>query len=174
MNPHRLNPSGTATTDRRRWLGLATGAALAALALPRTAQAHHGWSSFDLNRPIWLSGKARKVQWRNPHAELELELDAELRIPTDLAQRSLPAQVAMVDGAKLLATAQLPTRRERLWQVELAPLTRMQSWKVPEIAAGASLAVLGFTFAGERGDAILRAEYLFLDGKVYGLRSSPA
>ena len=34
--------------------------------------------------------------------------------------------------------------------------------------------VLGFTFTDEKGDAILRAEYLFLDGKTYGLRSSPA
>jgi hypothetical protein len=34
------------------------------------------------------------------------------------------------------------------------------------------LSVLGFAFTGEKGAAILRAEYLFLDGKVYGLRSS--
>ena len=50
----------------------------------------------------------------------------------------------------------------------------MQSWQVPEIQAGGALGVVGFTFAGERGEAILRAEYLFLGGKVYGLRSSPA
>jgi hypothetical protein len=74
----------------------------------------------------------------------------------------------------LLKAAQLPTRRDRLWEVELAPLTRMQAWKVPEIRGGTELGVLGFTFAGEKGDAILRAEYLFLAGQVYGLRSSPA
>jgi hypothetical protein len=34
--------------------------------------------------------------------------------------------------------------------------------------------VLGFTYAEEKGDPVLRAEYLFVDGKVYGLRSSPA
>ena len=37
----------------------------------------------------------------------------------------------------------------------------------------ASLSLLGFTFQGERGEPILRAEYVYLDGKVYGLRSSP-
>ena len=48
-------------------------AALPALgSLP--ALAHHGWSSFDQDRPIYLSGKAVKVAWRNPHAELQLEL----------------------------------------------------------------------------------------------------
>jgi hypothetical protein len=34
--------------------------------------------------------------------------------------------------------------------------------------------MLGFTFAGEKGDAILRVEYLWAGGKTYGLRSSPA
>ena len=34
----------------------------ALLALPTWA--HHGWSSFDQNRPIYLEGKARKVVWR--------------------------------------------------------------------------------------------------------------
>jgi hypothetical protein len=59
--------------------------------------------------------------------------------------------------------------------VELAPLTRMQAWKVPEIRNGDTLGVLGFTFAGERGEAVLRAEYLWVaGGGVYGLRSGPA
>jgi hypothetical protein len=34
--------------------------------------------------------------------------------------------------------------------------------------------VLGFTFAQEKGEAVLRAEYLFAAGKAYGLRSAPA
>ena len=138
------------------------------------AWAHHGWSSFDLSRPLYLKGKAVKVSWRNPHAELELELPAEPRLPADLTGRALPAQSAAVDGAALLKSAQLPTRRDRRWQIELAPLTRMQAWKVAEIKPGDALALLGFTFAGEKGDAVLRVEYLFVAGQTYGLRSSPA
>ena len=68
----------------------------------------------------------------------------------------------------------MPTRRDRKWLVELAPLTRLSAWGVEEIKTGTQLGVLGFTFTGEKGDAVLRAEYLFVDGKVYGLRSSPA
>jgi len=146
----------------------------AALAAPLAARAHHGWSSFDQTRPIYLEGKATKVTWRNPHAELTLELPAEPKLPADLAGRKLPAQSAGVDGAALLKTAQLPTRKDRVWLIELAPLTRLDAWKVPEIKAGDTLGVLGFTFNGEKGDAVLRAEYLFLGGQVYGLRSSPA
>ena len=145
-----------------------------ALAAPLGARAHHGWSSFDQGRPIWLEGRTTKVAWRNPHAELTLELPADPKLPADLASRKLPAQSAAVDGAALLKAAQLPTRKDRVWEIELAPLTRMDAWKVPEIKVGDSVGVLGFTFAGEKGEAVLRAEYLFVGGQVYGLRSSPA
>lgn len=146
-----------------------------ALALPAGfALAHHGWSSFDLDRPLYLEGRAAKVAWRNPHAELELELPPEPRLPSDLASRSVPPQAAAVDGAALLRAARLPTRRDRRWLVELAPLPRMNAWKVAEVKAGDTVAVLGFTFAGEKGEAVLRAEYLWAGGGVYGLRSAPA
>lgn len=154
--------------DRRTVLGLA------ALALTPRAFAHHGWSSFDQDRPIWIEGKVVTVAWRNPHAELEVELPADPKLPADLAQRTLPAQSASVDGPALLKRAVLPTRRDKRWEVELAPLTRMDAWKVPEIKVGESVAVLGFTLVGEKGEAVVRAEYLFAGGKVYGLRSSPA
>lgn len=146
----------------------------AALSAPLAARAHHGWSSFDQGRPIWLEGRATKVAWRNPHAELTLELPADPKLPADLASRPLPAQSAAVDGPALLKAAQLPTRKDRVWEVELAPLTRMDAWKVPQIKVGETVGVLGFTFTGEKGDAVLRAEYLFVGGQVYGLRSSPA
>ncbi len=145
------------------------------LSLSLPAWAHHGWSSFDQTRPLYLEGNVAQVAWRNPHVELKLDLPAEgLKLPADLAQRSLPAQTAPVDGPGLLKAAQLPTRRDRRWEIELAPLPRMQAWAVPEIKVGDALAMLGFTFTRERGDAVLRVEYLFGAGKVYALRSSPA
>ncbi|MGD9833135.1 MAG: DUF6152 family protein [Piscinibacter sp.] len=148
---------------------------IAAAALPLSpAFAHHGWSSFDQNRPIYLAGKARKVAWRNPHAELDLELDSDLKLPADLARRPVPAQSASVDGAGLLARAQLPARTDKVWHIELAPLTRMEAWKVAPLRDGDAVAMVGFTFAGEKGDPILRVEYLMVGAQTYGLRSSPA
>lgn len=138
------------------------------------ALAHHGWSSFELSRPIWLEGIARAVAWRNPHAELDLELPSEPRLPADLARRQAPIQSASVDGAGLLARARLPERRDRIWHVELAPLTRMQAWKIAEIRDGDRIGVLGFELAEPRAPALLRAEYLFVGQAIYGLRSSPA
>ena len=143
------------------------------LSLP-PAWAHHGWSSFDQARPLYLEGRVQKVAWRNPHAEFALELRSDLKLPADLANRALPAQTAPVDGAQLLKAAQLPTRKDKVWQVELAPLTRMEAWKVAPLKNGDEVALLGFTFHGEKGDAVLRAEYLFVAGHAYGLRSSPA
>jgi len=146
----------------------------AAALVPLAARAHHGWSSFDQNRPIYLEGRAVKVAWRNPHVEFELEVAPDLKLPADLGQRSLPAQAASVDGAKLLAGAQLPKRKDRVWQIELAPLTRIEAWKLAEIKPGDRVALLGFTFADEKGAPVLRAEYIFVGDKAYGLRSSPA
>ncbi|CAN7417840.1 DUF6152 family protein [Acidovorax sp. LjRoot129] len=147
---------------------------VAAAAAPLGAHAHHGWSSFEADRPIYLEGTVRSVRWQNPHAELQLDVPADLKLPTNLAQRALPAQTAPVDGKALLAKAVVPTRKDRQWEVELAPLTRMQAWQVQEIKPGTALSVVGFTLRDEQGDAVLRAEYLFVDGKAYGLRSSPA
>lgn len=138
------------------------------------ALAHHGWSSFDQDRPVYLEGKAVEVKWRNPHAELVLEVPEKLSLPADLARRPLPAQTAGIDGPALLAKTVLPSRRDRRWEIELAPLFRLGQWQMPEVKVGMALAVVGFTFKDEKGEAIVRAEYIFLDGKTYGLRSSPA
>ena len=144
-----------------------------AFALP-LARAHHGWSRFDQERPLYLEGKAASVAWRNPHAELVLELPDKPALPADLATRALPAQTAPLDGPALLKAARLPTRSDRRWVVELAPLFRMNAWKVAEIKPGDTVGVLGFAFAAEKGEPILRAEYLWSGGGVAGLRSSPA
>ena len=149
--------------------------AFAAVGLaPLAARAHHGWSGFDLDRPLYLEGKAESVVWKNPHAELMLRVASGLALPPDLPKRTMPAQSASVDAARILSGARLPTRKDPLWELELAPLTRMEAWKVAEIRPGQSIAVVGYTFPAEKGDAVLRVEYLFADGKVYGLRSSPA
>jgi hypothetical protein len=145
----------------------------AAAGAVRPLWAHHGWSSFDADRPLYLEGRAVKVEWRNPHVEIELEVAMPLKLPPDLAKRPVPGQSAQVDGPAILAKTALPTRTDRRWELELAPLTRMQAWQVAEIKPGAPLAVVGYTLPGEKGEAVLRVEYLFVDGKAYGLRSSP-
>jgi len=155
--------------DRRKFI-----AALPLLLAGRPLWAHHGWSSFDETRPIYLTGKVARVRWQNPHAELLLDLADPLVLPASLKTRSAPKQSAPVDAASLFAKAVLPTRRDPRWEIELSPLTRLQSWKTPEIKAGETIEVVGYTFAGEKGEAILRVEFLIRGDTVTPLRSSPA
>lgn len=158
--------------SRRRFV-LVAAATATPLALS-TAWAHHGWSSFDQDKPIYLEGKVVRSKWQNPHAELLIELRPDLALPPDLKQRALPAQSAGVDGPGLLARAALPRRKDRRWELELAPLTRMAAWQVAEIKAGETVSAVGFTTKDEAGEAVMRVEYLFVGGKAYGLRSGPA
>jgi len=144
-------------------------AALALGALP--ARAHHGWSSFDQQRPLYIEGRVRSVQWRNPHAELVVEVGA-LALPADLAQRRLPAQAQGVDAAAILARVRLPAPAAGDWEVELAPLSRMAAWQISPLEAGDRVELIGY--AGVPGrPRLMRAEYLIVDGRAYGLRSAP-
>jgi Family of unknown function (DUF6152) len=159
--------------ERRHFVRLGLAGLLPTLVATR-ARAHHGWSSFDQDKPLYLEGKVDSVAWRNPHAELKLRVASGMQLPADLAKRPVPAQSAGVDAARVLGSARLPTRKDAVWEIELAPLTRMGAWGVAEIKPGQTVAVVGYTFAGEKGEAVLRVEYLFVDSKAYGLRSSPA
>ena len=49
----------------RRMIGLAAGSAL--LVAAGTAAAHHGWSRYDADRPLTVSGPIERVAYGNPH-----------------------------------------------------------------------------------------------------------
>ena len=156
---------------RELLLSLAAAGSLPTLFSSR-AHAHHGWGSFDESRPLYFEGEATAVRWQNPHAELELRLADRLALPADLAARAVPAQKTAVDGAAVLKNAVLP-RERGTWTVELAPLTRLVAWQVPEVKVGDRVAIVGYAREGEP-EARTRAEFLLANGKVYPLRSLPA
>ena len=158
-------------TMHRRHLVLGAGAVCATLASQRSL-AHHGWSSFDESRPLYLAGRVKAVKWQNPHAEIVITVAANGALPADLASRTVPAQTSPVDGAKVLAAARLP-RKAGDWTIELSPMTRINSWKVPEPKVGDTVAAVAYGFKDEK-DAFARVEYLIIGGQLYGLRSNPA
>jgi hypothetical protein len=159
--------------QRRSFLA-ASVAAAGTLALPRQVWAHHGWSSYDGRRPLYLEGRVAAVRWANPHAHIEVEPSAGLRLPDDLARRKVPTQQASVDAAAVLGAAQLPTRRGERWTLELAPLFRMQAWEIEPLKEGDAVSLVGYAAPEEQGPAVMRVEFLFAHGKAYGLRSAPA
>ncbi|MBK9245495.1 MAG: hypothetical protein IPM30_11775 [Burkholderiales bacterium] len=147
---------------------------LAAATAPAAALAHHGWSSFDQDRPVYLEGRIKSVRWANPHAEAVITVDASLKLPADLGRRSVPAQSQNVDGAAVLAKTRLPEAAGGDWTIEFAPLSRMNAWGVREPKPGERIEVVGYIAPKIGNGRLLRVEYLFADGKAYGLRSSPA
>ena len=157
--------------DRRFFLHSAS--LLATAAFSQRALAHHGWSSFDEARPLYLAGRVKSVKWQNPHAEIVVTVSADAALPADLAKRNLPAQAAPVDGPRILAAASLPARRGD-WTLELSPMTRVEAWKIAQPNVGDTIAAIGYTFKDEKGAAFARLEYLIVGERLYGLRSNPA
>jgi hypothetical protein len=55
------------------WVG---GLALVvAVLVTGSAVAHHGWGSYDAERPITVTGRIEKVAYGNPHVEIVVEAD---------------------------------------------------------------------------------------------------
>jgi hypothetical protein len=153
--------------NRRYFVQLTLGALFAAPVL-----AHHGWSSFDQDKPLYLSGTLTQVRWQNPHAEVMLRVDA-TKLPDGIASRTVPAQQQSVDGAGILKKVQVPANAAGEWEVEFAPLSRMQAWGLSQPPkVGDRVEVIGYGLADEN-KRLLRAEYLFVNGKAYAFRSSP-
>lgn len=46
---------------------IAVAAAVAALAVPAAALAHHGWSSYDAEKVIKVTAPVTSLTWGNPH-----------------------------------------------------------------------------------------------------------
>jgi hypothetical protein len=135
--------------------------------------AHHGGSSFDESKPLYLGGKVKAVKWQNPHAEIVITVAAAAMLPGNLLSLATPAQWSNVDGAKVLAAARLPNRRGD-WTIELPPMTRIQAWKVPQPKVGDTAAAVAYSFPDETGDMFARVECLIIGQQLYGLRSNPA
>jgi hypothetical protein len=157
---------GTPVIHRRQFVL----AALALLAAPVVG--HHGWSSFDQDKPLYLAGTVKSVRWQNPHAEFVLTVPAGLVVPADLAGRKAPAQSQSVDGAGLFRKATVPVQSAGDWEIELAPLSRLNAWGAVELKPGERVELIGYVLAS--GDKrVFRVEYLMVNGKVFGLRSGP-
>ena len=152
---------------RRNFVYLISGALLAAPVF-----AHHGWSSFDQDKPLYLSGTLTQVRWQNPHTEVMLRVDS-TKLPDGIATRTVPAQQQSVDGAGILKKVQVPANAAGVWEIEFAPLSRMQAWGLSQPPkVGDRIEVIGYGLA-DSDKRVLRAEYLFINGKAYAFRSSP-
>jgi hypothetical protein len=149
---------------------------IAALGLTAlSAIAHHGWSSFDETKPVYIEGTVAAVKWQNPHAELVVDVAANVTLPKELGSRPFPKQVSATVTPEVVARAAVPASPAGKWNVELAPLTRMEAWGLTApLKVGDRVSMIGFTLP-KGGEKLMRVEILYTpDGKAYGLRSAPA
>lgn len=66
-----------------------------------TAMAHHGWSEYDNNKTLNLSGKIQAIGYDNPHVVLQLQTKEQLwetvlAPPSRLQNRGLPPKQLQV------------------------------------------------------------------------------
>lgn len=69
--------------------------ALLAALIAAPALAHHGWSEYDADRPLKLSGTIEKSGYEHPHGFVHLKTDTKtwtvvLAPPTRMQNRGLP------------------------------------------------------------------------------------
>jgi hypothetical protein len=50
-----------------------TAAVALAILVPGAALAHHGWSSYDAEKTLTVTGPLTDVAWRNPHGEARIK-----------------------------------------------------------------------------------------------------
>lgn len=72
------------------------------------AMAHHGWSSYDEDEPITLTGPLKEVDWGNPHGSAKMnwrgeEWDVVLAPVSRMEQRGL-ALDTIDDGQRITLT----------------------------------------------------------------------
>lgn len=89
------------TSRSRRLLGAC---ALAALATPMLALAHHGWSGYDSGTPLKLAGTIREAGYEHPHGYIRLEAEGKtwlvvLAPPSRMENRGLPAAMLKAGAA---------------------------------------------------------------------------
>jgi hypothetical protein len=77
------------------------GCALALLAFPAAALAHHGWSNYDPDKLINIAGPIESAEYRQPHVLIKLTHDAEewtvvLAPPSRMSARGVSAEALAV------------------------------------------------------------------------------
>src|SRR5215213_5554746 len=133
-------------SGRRAVLALA----LAALLSVPAAEAHHGWSSYNTQAPLYLEGIVTEVQWRNPHPELVLVIDAPARA-VDPSRVTLPSD-AGADLRDALTRAQ-PAAPGR-YTLHLPPIARLERAGISAPPrAGERLVAIAYASCSEAGTA---------------------
>ena len=146
-------------------------------------------SSHWLPRPRWrlpitagaastskadLSGRRgeRSEVAKNPHAEVKLEVNG-ASAPAALPRFAVPKQSAAVDAVTVLGSSEAARAQGQGLGNRICADRQNGCLKVVAPKVGDRMAVVGSPFKDEKGEAILRVEFLIGNGTVTPLRSPP-
>jgi len=136
------------------------------------ALAHHSWAGYDTSRTFYLAGTVRQVGWGNPHAELLLEVPADLAVPGGLSQAGISEGLEKVGGRQSLERATVPKNAGGTWAVELESPSYMAARGMggpPRV--GEQAWAVGFLSGSDPRH--LRVEAFFLDdGRTISVREA--
>jgi len=81
---------------------------LAAIMLPLSATAHHGWSEYDASKPLTVTGAIKASGYEHPHGHISLEAPGKtwqviLAPPSRMERRGL-AKDALKPGTQVTVT----------------------------------------------------------------------
>ena len=139
------------TGKKNSWRRAVLGLALAALLSTQSAEAHHGWSSYNTQVPLYLEGTVAEVQWRNPHPKLVVVIEAPARA-VDPSKVTLPSDAEGAELRDALARAQ-PAAPGR-YTVHLPPLARLERAGVSAPPkAGERFVAIAYASCSEAGTA---------------------
>lgn len=110
----------TTALHLRRFSWLLSAAIFVAVSLSTVvgdASAHHGFGGrYDLARPVWIEGVVRQAHFGQPHAEITVEVPAEMTLPE--VAPDLGSAASFINGAALEVRADSVGRAVR---IELPP-----------------------------------------------------
>jgi hypothetical protein len=79
----------------------------AALVLPLTALAHHGWSEYDAQQPLKLTGTIEESTYEHPHGSINLKTAAKTWIVVLAPPSRMDTRGLARDALKIGATASI-------------------------------------------------------------------
>ncbi|WP_188196060.1 DUF6152 family protein [Nonomuraea sp. SYSU D8015] len=134
---------------------------------------HHGWEDFRTERPLYVSGTVTEVRWGNPHPEIRLRVTAPVRLPSGLAERSIPAELEELGGRDVLRRTQAYDGQDDEVVLILAPVERLTAWGMPDrVNQGERLEAVGYIHREHAEE--FRPELLIRqDGRAIRQRSVP-
>ncbi|MEO3891911.1 hypothetical protein [Nonomuraea sp. B5E05] len=114
-----------------------------------------------------------EVRWGNPHPEIRLRVTVPVRLPSGLAERSIPAELEELGGRDVLRRTQAYDGQDDEVVLILAPIERLTAWGMPDrVNQGERLEAVGYTHREHAEE--FRPELLIRqDGRAIRQRSVP-